>query len=657
MSLDLEQAILRVLVTAIVIVYLAVISNLMDDFSVALAMTYIGTAIAILVMAIRGPEFSPIRRIIGMISDLGGATYILVHFGEVGAPAVFVYFWVTIGNGFRWGIEYLYLAMALSILGMSIVLFFNEYWQANLYLYVGITLSLLIVPLFVSRLLRRLNALIEREQIANQYKSQFLANMSHELRTPLYGVIGTTDLLLASGLNPAQTENVRTINASADTLLSIVNDVLDISKIEAGKYQLREESLALSSLVRDAIQVVAHEASRKGLTLSLWTAPGVPAMIFSDAGAIRQVLLNLLSNAIKFTATGGIRIRVHTVAPPTESRQRCIRIEVADTGIGIAPTVQPEIFGSFTQADESVTRKFGGTGLGMAISKQLVGLLDGEIGVESELSEGSKFWFTIPVNTEVAPHVFGTLRNYRLLMVTPEGDPALEKIRTALADPEKYSVHRIQELGENPAYDKYDVMVATDQITPYLRNVLSSIYPGEARATIDVGLIWIGSNIPPDIRPKTICLVGRSATKQQMLNALAWTARPAPQTFTGIRKQPKHRKILIADDQKSNRSILANILEHSGYETRAVDDGKQTLNALQTEQFDAAIIDYHMPGASGVSIINQYRKVYPESDLRFLILTADATLQAKQECELTGAAYLTKPIRGTLLLQKLDAGA
>jgi len=614
-SLDTEQAVLRLLVTTIVVMYLTTIGNLEDRLSVALAIIYVGTAILILAMVLRGPEISPIRRVLGMISDLGGATYILAVFGEVGAPAVFVYFWVTIGNGFRWGIQYLYLAMVLSILGMSVVLLLSTYWQANLYLYVGITLSLLIVPLFVSRLLKRLNELIEREQIANQYKTQFLANMSHELRTPLYGVIGNTDLLLASGLNPTQTEHVRTINASADTLLSIVDDVLDISKIEAGKYQIHEESIDLPALVRGAIQVVAHETSRKGLTLSLQADAEIPATIHSDAGAIRQVLLNLLSNATKFTATGGIRIRVDGLPSEGGLRKNHIRFEVTDTGIGIAPNVQTEIFGLFTQADDSITREFGGTGLGMAISKQLVEMLNGEIGLKSELSKGSTFWFTIPISSGVVPPSTGTPHKFRVLVVVPESDPTTNEIRTALADSRLCEVHGISELEENQNYRNYDAVVASDQITTHLHNVLSPIV-GESPDKNGAGLIWVGSKIPLDLRPTNISFLGRPISRQAFLNALLWTAKQTPQTFTGIKKHPKRRKILIADDQKSIRTILANILEYGGYEIRMVEDGQQTLKALENQRFDAAIIDYHMPGDSGVSIVKQYRAIHPKSDLQ-----------------------------------------
>ncbi len=652
MSLDLEQALLRVLVTAVVVLYLMVFGDAVDRTWLVLAFAYLSVAVGIVVMVIREPRTSAARRIVGMVFDMGGATYILVAFGEVGAPAVFVYFWVTIGNGFRWGIQYLFVAMGLSILGMSVALLLSEYWQANPYLYVGITLSLLIVPLFVSRLLKRLNEAIEREQVANQYKSQFLANMSHELRTPLHGVIGSTDLLLASNLTATQAEHVQTINTSADTLLSIVDDVLDISKIEAGRYELQSEQFDLPALIKNTIQVVSHQARHKGLSISLLPDPEVPTRIEADPGAIRQVLLNLLSNAVKFTSVGGIRILVNRSSLSDNGNATGLRVEVADTGIGIPADTQQEIFKLFTQGDGSITRRFGGAGLGMAISKQLVEMMGGEIGVRSEPGKGSTFWFVVPVAATDAPATLSNTWNKpRIAVAASARDGAIDKVLTALsgvsdADIVNLSVGDLVSISPD-----YDAIVAIDTPNPHLRSTLCTKLGNEARS--GPGVVWVGDSPPADLFPNVMCVVKSAFDNNTFLKALLWTAKTKSGTVPSLSNHPRCRKILVADDQKSNRTILANILSHGGYQVRTAEDGKEALRALRDEVFDAAVIDYHMPGNSGTSIVRQYQDIEPDSKTRFMILTADATLKARQECENAGVLYLTKPIRGTTLLQEV----
>ncbi len=335
-----------------------------------------------------------LRRVSGMALDILMTSVYLNILSEYGAPLFAVYLWVIIGNGFRFGVEYLLASAVLSIAGFLWVANNSSYWGELPAIVATGVVILAVVPGYVAVLLRRLQTEKIRAEAANREKSRFIANISHEIRTPLNAVAGFSELLDETYDKAYMQRLIKGIQSSARSLAMLVDGVLEFSRIEAGRIDVECVPFEMEELLDGIRSVFSLQAENKGIRFSCEIDPGVPPVILGDVNRLRQVLVNLVGNAMKFTDTGYISLRL---AKQRDQQQGdIIRFEVQDSGIGIRQDIQPYIFDRFRQADDSARRAHGGTGLGTAIARHLVELMGGQIGLESEYGQGSTFWFTIP---------------------------------------------------------------------------------------------------------------------------------------------------------------------------------------------------------------------------------------------------------------------
>jgi two-component system sensor histidine kinase RpfC len=396
-----QQAIIRLVMLAVVVAYLQGVvtgrPGVAEPLRLSLLFLSVEFVVAFSILAwiVARPGVSASRRVLGMIADYSLMGVGMVLLGELLAPMYVVLMWVTVGNGLRYGSRFLYAAIVLAAATFVIVILKTPYWQANPWLAWGLLIGLVVVPLYLSSLLRALMHATEAAKAASEAKSRFLANMSHEFRTPLNGIVGMAELLATTPMSAEQRDSAEVIQASARALQLLVDDVLDFATIEAGKLRRTDADFSLDDLLKSVQVMLLPSAHTKGLVLEANIGRDVPDALHGDSGHLRQILVNLLSNAIKFTEHGKVALDIRLQSASADTVQ--LYFSVRDTGIGIPEAQLGRIFDAFEQVDSGRGRRFGGTGLGTTIAKVLTELLGGRIGVESRFGAGSNFWFELPM--------------------------------------------------------------------------------------------------------------------------------------------------------------------------------------------------------------------------------------------------------------------
>ena len=657
-----EMTLNRIAFATIVIVYLAIATAAGQSHAAEIFhsvyhvfIAYLIGALAIFAHILYRPAAAPARRIVAAVYDLAMISYAAEACGTASGFFYPLYLWTIFGNGFRFGVAYLFISMGIGIVGFTVVLTLTGFWTTNFGFSAALLIGLVMLPMYVSRLIRKLSEAKRQAEDASRAKSQFLASVSHELRTPLNAIIGLSSLFDGAKLDRAHSEMIETIGAAGRTLLGHINSILDLTRIEAGKMVSQTAEFDLYELLVQVRNIVA--AQLKDLRISIHITSRTPRLLVGTRQQLEEILLNLAGNAVKFTSSGYVVIAADAVSE-VDGRIR-MRFEVSDTGIGISPAAQELIFESFVQADDTIIHRFGGTGLGLALCKQLIASQGGQIGVESSPGAGSTFWFEINMGYRSEQPVLPT---HSEPVVVIHADERLKALVRSIASDVRFTdnaeqasveLNRLEHLAETEAVAVIDCSPGNGA-AEMLRKSDLNFAPIFIRRTESDALGLIAN----PARSYYTTTISDCAERAELILALQIAA--AVGRRRGVSKQTLSRgqhdrklSILVADDNRTNLLVISKVLERAGHTISVVENGADAVAALIGGSFDVALMDLNMPVLNGIDAFKQYRSsLGGRVATPVIALTADATTEASARCAEAGfQACATKPIEPQRLLE------
>jgi two-component system sensor histidine kinase RpfC len=657
-----EMAINRLVISLLIMSYLLIALALgHSDVHEALVTISVFSvcSVAFFVHILISPGISVARRVLAIVVDLGMLSWGMHAGDEVTSLLYPMYLWAIFGNGFRFGLKYLFFAMVVSVAGFSVVVSTTDYWSSHPYVGGGLLGGLIILPLYAATLIRKLSAARQQAEEASRAKSLFLASVSHELRTPLNAIIGLSDLLAGSRMDSEQKEMTHTIGQSGRSLLALINSILDFARIEAGHMPKNSVEFDVYALVAEIRRMLAVQADAKNIALAVHISPRMPRLLRGPRSHLSEILMNLASNAVKFTERGHVVVAADAI-DVAGARAR-LRFEVADTGIGIDPKAQGRIFESFVQADETIIDRFGGTGLGLALVKQLVELHGGKIGVDSTPGVGSTFWCELDVETGAAE--------------APAAPPC--GISVVLQSSDQALRDAIEAAGVEVAASRDAASTATiaaqlvkKNRRPLIVADIRSIAGGMDACADIVRAAWppalpailvtdrcFDGLLDGSARSRFVTSLARPVDAVALGNALAIAGACDPrergdEACAVIPTAQRRLRVLVAEDNRTNQKVIEKILERAGHRTQIVENGEEALDALTEQAFDIVLMDVNMPVMNGIETTKLYRFAsLGQRHVPIVALTADANPEMEARCREAGMDFcLTKPVEAARLV-------
>jgi len=572
--------------------------------------------------------------------------------------------WMILGNGFRYGIKWLYVATFLSAVTFGIVVISTTYWQQNFRLGIALTIALVAIPAYCSTLIHKISYAKEQAELASKAKSYFLASVSHELRTPLNAIIGYGNHLRQSDMPRVQKDMVEASVLAGEHLLHLIEQLIDVAKAGTGPTQVQRTTFRPTDLLTEIRDIMTVRVEEKGLSLHLHAEPLSDQIVEGPVSVIRNILLNLVGNASKFTQAGSINI---TSGITARDGQQFLWFVVSDTGIGICKSATDRIFQPFQQADDTVMTRFGGTGLGLSICKQLTEQVNGRISVESQIGQGSKFRVEIPVEQSaldqpeptgkinilsfgtIKPELLANAQSHENFYVRHLACDNKNELQAALAgvNLNEYNVALIsaEVAAQINADDCLWTTFAEAEIAPVLVSQHEIVEVEEL--TLRAAFASVIPATPNFAELRSAIRIGCSFARQMRMT-------PADDAKQLILYTP--RRVLVADDNRNNRNVLAAILESAGHDVSMVTDGDEALEALERGGIDILLLDVNMPRLNGIQACSMWRQIEgARNHLPIIGVTADATSETEQKCLRAGMDLrITKPVDAKLLLSTIE---